>query len=126
MSFVLKQKQTYVWPVALLLPGDGGHREKSTFDAEFKRLPQSRLSEIGKLVRAADLAVKNGEEPEQEVDAQMLAREMLAGWSGIVDDAGKDIPFSEAALNQLLDVPSVATQIVQAFYESYEDAKRKN
>jgi hypothetical protein len=60
------------------------------------------------------------------MDAQTLAKEMLIGWSGIVDDAGKEVPFSESALGQLLEIPSVATQIVRAFYESYEDAKRKN
>jgi hypothetical protein len=122
MAFVLKQKDSYTWPVPLLLPGDGGRREKNTFDAEFKRLPQSRLNEIGRVARA----VEKGEAPEDEMDAQTLAREMLIGWSGIVDDAGKDVPFSEAALAQLLEIPSVATQIVRAFYEGYEDAKRKN
>jgi hypothetical protein len=126
MAFVLKQKDSYTWPVPLLLPGDGGRREKSTFDAEFKRLPQSRLSEIGKAVRASELALKKGEEPENEIDAHALAREMLIGWSGITDDNGKEVPFSESALAQLLDMPSVAAQIVRAFYESYEDAKRKN
>lgn len=120
MAFVLKQKDTFEWPVALLLPGDGGRREKSTFDAEFKRLPQSRLNELAKQAKAAE----KGED--DEFNAQVIARELVVGWSGIVDDAGKEVPFSTGALEQLLDVPSVAGQIVKAFYESYEDAKRKN
>jgi hypothetical protein len=115
MSFVLKQKDSYVWPVNLLLPGDGGRREKSTFDAEFKRLPQSRLNELAKMAKAED----------DDLTPQDIAREILIGWSGIVDDAGKEVPFSTSALDQLLDVPSVAGQIVTAFYESYEDAKKQ-
>jgi hypothetical protein len=122
MAFVLKQKDSYTWPVPLLLPGDNGRREKSTFDAEYRRLPQSRLNEIGRIARA----VENGDAAEDELDAQTLAREILIGWTGVVDDNGKEVPFSEAALGQLLEIPSVATQIVRAFYESYEDAKRKN
>jgi hypothetical protein len=120
MSFVLKQKNTYSWPVPLLLPGDGGRREKSTFDAEFKRLPQSRLNELARQAKAAE----KGED--DEFNAQAIAREILIGWTGILDDGGKDVPFSEKALEQLLEVPTVAGQIVKAFYESYEDAKRKN
>jgi hypothetical protein len=122
MAFVLKQKDSYTWPVPLLLPGDNGRREKSTFDAEYRRLPQSRLNEIGRIARA----VEKGEAADDELDAQTLAREILIGWTGVVDDSGKEVPFSESALGQLLEIPSVATQIVRAFYESYEDAKRKN
>ena len=44
MVFVLKQSDTYTWPITLVdVPVDGGKREKHTFDGEFKRLPQSRL-----------------------------------------------------------------------------------
>jgi hypothetical protein len=122
MAFVLKQKDSYTWPVPLLLPGDGGRREKNTFEAEFKRLSQSRLKEIGRIARA----IEKGEADEDEMDVQTMAKEMLIGWSGVVDDAGEPVPFSVAALSQLLEIPSVAAQIVRAFYESYEDAKRKN
>jgi hypothetical protein len=122
MAFVLKQKDSYTWPVPLLLPGDGGRREKNTFEAEFKRLSQSRLKEIGRTARA----IEKGEADEDEMDVQTMAKEMLIGWSGVVDDAGEPVPFSVAALSQLLEIPSVAAQIVRAFYESYEDAKRKN
>ena len=122
MAFVLKQKNSFPWPVSLLLPGDGGRRELSTFKAEFKVLSQSRLNEIGRIARA----VEKGEAPEDEISAQDLAQEMLIGWSDVKDDDGKDVPFSEFALAQLLEIPTAAAQIVRTYYESYEDAKRKN
>lgn len=106
-----------------MLPVDGGRREKHTFDGEFRRLPQSRINEIIRLARAMERGrVEEGE----ELQDQDAAREVLAGWSGVVDDDGKEIKFGDAALTQLLEIPTVAAQIVRAWFDSIEVAKRKN
>lgn len=123
MSFVLKQSASYTWPITLILPVDGGRREKHTFDGEFKRLPQTRINEIVRLAREMERGRLNEDEALEDQDA---AREVLAGWSGVVDDDGKEIPFSDSNLSQLLEIPTVAGQIVRAWFESLEVAKRKN
>lgn len=123
MSFVLKQSASYTWPITLILPVDGGRREKHTFDGEFKRLPQSRINEIVRLAREMERGRLNEDESLEDQDA---AREVLVGWSGVVDDDGKEIPFSDGTLGQLLEIPTVAGQIVRAWFESLEVAKRKN
>lgn len=122
MAFVLKQSASYKWPVPLLIPTDGGHREKHTFDAEFKRLPQSRINEIIKLARALEL----GRGDDESLDDKSAAREIMAGWAGITDDSGKEIPFSESALDQLLEIPTVAGQIIRAWFNSMDVAKKGN
>ena len=122
MSFVLKQSASYTWPVPLLIPVDGGRREKHSFDAEFKRLPQSRINEIIKLARALEL----GRADEESLDDKTAAKEILIGWAGITDDSGKDVPFSEAALDQLLEIPTIAGQIIRAWFNSMEVAKKGN
>ena len=123
MAFVLKQSATYTWPITLIIPMDGGRRDKHTFDGEFRRLPQSRINEIIKLTRAAERGRLNDDEELLDQDA---AKEILAGWSGVVDDDAKEIPYSENALAQLLDIPTVACQIVRAWFDSLDVAKRKN
>lgn len=123
MAFVLKQSPTYLWPIPLVLPVDGGRREKHTFDGEFRRLPQSRINEI---IRIARLQERGTVDQEDVIEDQEAAREILAGWSGVIDDEGKEVPFSDAALNQLLEIPTVAGQIVRTWFESLEVAKRKN
>ena len=123
MAFVLKQSASYTWPVPLLIPVDGGRREKHSFDAEFKRLPQTRIDEIIRLARAIDAG--KGELEDEQVMAKIPC-EILIGWSGISDDTGKEVPFSESALGQLLEIPTIAGQIVKAWFESMEVAKRKN
>lgn len=123
MSFVLKQSDSYSWPIPLVLPVDGGRREKYTFDGEFKRLPQTRINEIIRLARAME---RGRLEEGEELQDQDAAREVLVGWSGVVDDDGKEIKFSEASLSQLLEIPTVAAQVVRAWFDSIEVAKRKN
>ena len=123
MAFVLKQSATYTWPVTLILPVNGGRRVKHTFDAEFRRLPQTRINEL----RRMGQAMAKGPVPEdEELIDQDAAREVLAGWSGVVDDEGKEIPFSESKLNELLEIPTIANQIFKAWFDSIEVAKRKN
>lgn len=111
--FKLVQATTYSWPVSVELPVDGGRTEKASFDAEFKRLTQSRIEEIRGLIERDEI---------RDVD---LVREVLVGWSGVVDADGP-VPFSAQALNQLLDIPTVASSIVYALFQSLTGAKRKN
>ncbi len=123
MAFVLSQSDSYTWPVTLVIPVDGGRREKHSFDAEFKRLPQTRINEIIKQARA----MERGRFSEDEMlEDQTACAEILIGWSNVVDDKGEEIPFSVKALDQLLELPTIAGQIVRAWFESLEVAKRKN
>jgi hypothetical protein len=114
MAFVLKQSDTYSWPVAFDIPVDGGRHQRVTFDGVFKRVSQSRMREIGQMIQEDQLT---------EAD---LVSEILVGWSGITDDDGKDLPFSQKALAQLLDVPMLAAAIATTYLESHQGAKRKN
>lgn len=123
MAFVLKQSATYTWPVTLVLPVDGGRREKYTFDVEFRRLPQTRINEMRRIAQQQDRGQLS--EDEELID-QNAAREIIAGWSNVVDDKDEEIPFSDSALNQLVEIPTIAGQIVRAWFESLEVAKRKN
>jgi hypothetical protein len=123
MAFVLSKSATYTWPVRISLATDGGSKTVETLDVEFRRLSQSRINEIVREARAAERG--RGDDDEQLED-QDAAREIIAGWAGVTDDAGKPVAFSEAALGQLLEIPTVAGQIVKAWFESLKEGKRKN
>jgi hypothetical protein len=126
VAFVLNQSQSYSWPVSIQLPADGGKREKSSFDALFKRLPQSRINEIQQLVQQRIKAAERGEELDNGVTDQSIAAEILVGWSGILDADGDDVPYSEAIKAQLLDVPMMAGALIEAYFTSLVELKRKN
>jgi hypothetical protein len=109
--FKIKQSDSYVWPVTVEIPISGGTFQKSTFQAEFKRIAQSRFREM----LASETADRD------------VCREVLIGWKEVIGEDGKDEPFSESARDNLLEVPLVAGAITQAFIESFTGgAKRKN
>lgn len=113
MAFVLKQSDSYVWPVKVELPGDGGKFETSTFDVEFKRLSQTRINDI----------VAQGQS--EALTDRQCCEELVIGWRGVSDGAA-DIPFSQKALGDLLDIAAVEKAILAAWAESLAGAKRKN
>lgn len=126
MAFVLKQSASYTWPVSFKLPADGGKFEKQSFDAEFKRLPQGRINEIQAEVQARIKAAERNEAIEDGITDQSIAREILIGWSGIVDDEGDEVAYSTAARDQLLEVPTVAAAVILAYFDSLTGNKSKN
>lgn len=119
MAFVLKQSDTYSWPVTFDIPVDGGRHERQTFDGEFKRLPQSKVAPlVAELQRFDDVG-----DIERLTE---LAAEVLVGWAGVNDDNGKEIPFSQKALEQALEVPLLSVAILKSYMDSIKGAKRKN
>lgn len=108
--FTIAKVATYSWPIEVQTPTDGGQFEKSTFDVVFKRISTSKLKTlIG----------------DEKTDSD-FAREVVFGWKGVRDEAGNEIPFSESALESLLEIPSIPGTIVVAYLQSVQGAKRKN
>lgn len=114
MAFKLSQSPTYSWPVSILIPTDG-HREKFTFTGKFNRLKQSRIAQLVAMSKSED-------DPISDVE---LLGEILGGWDDVVGDDGKAVPFSTVALKQMAELPTVASQIATAYFESLTDAKKK-
>ena len=126
MAFVLKQSDSYTWPVSIKLPANGGKRERQTFDAEFKRLPQSRINEIQEQANKRMKALERGDDGGDGISDVTVADEILVGWDGIVDGDGEPVPFSKGSKAQLLDVPMLAGALISAYFESLTEQKRKN
>lgn len=114
MPFKLSKSGSYKWPVSCELPIDGGEYESQVFEVTFKRKTQSWITDISRQM------------DDDKVSTVEVARELVTDWSGITDDAGKDVAFSAAAFDQLLDVPTVAISIVSAFFRSVMGVKEKN
>ena len=126
MAFVLKQSDTYSWPVSFDVPADGGRFVKQTFDAEFKRPTQARIVEIQEAVMKRLRAIQNDQDTDGLITDLEIADEILVGWSGIDDGEGAEVPYSQKAKEQVLNVPAVSASVVEAFFDSLKGAKRKN
>lgn len=112
--FKISQSPSYYWTVHFSFPSEKGGFEKANFDCLFKRLTQTRINEIISMAGSGEIT-----------DAK-IAQEIVQGWRGITDSNGEEVPFSQSALDQLLDVPMMATSISSSFIESLSDARRKN
>lgn len=113
MAFVLKQSDTYSWPVSFEIPVDGRH-ESQSFKGIFKRMSQKWIRDVLKKIE------------EEKISDYDVAKEVLAGWEDVRDESDKDIAFTAKALDQLLEIPTVSGAIVVSFFESITGAKEKN
>lgn len=103
--FTLANEYRFAWPVSVSVPGAA---EPQQFEACFRALPQSRIE-----ARAGD--------------APALLREALVGWSGVRDEAMREVPFTEAARDALLDLPFVLVALANAYADAMSGAAlRKN
>ena len=125
MSFVLKSSSSYTWPVTFYQPENGTRKEQS-FDAQFKQLPQTRINEIQVLVQKRVKAIQEGEEDTSGITDQSIANEVLVGWEGIEDGEGVPVPFSNKTKKQILDIPMLASAIIESYFDSLVVAKAKN
>ena len=126
MGFILEQTPSFSWPITILETQDGGRYRTHTFEAVFKRLPQSRMDEIAlDYQRIKSYAAHN--EVIDELPTRAIASEILIGWTGIFEsDNTTQIPYSDKSKAQLLEISTVADVLVTTYIESAEKAKAKN
>lgn len=105
---------SYLWPVTVGLPMDGGTVERVAFDVQFRRLTVEERKRFNERIVA------------EKMSDDAVARELVVGWSGVQDESDDDIPFSVTLLNRLLNVEGVATAICRAYGESHDKAAEKN
>lgn len=136
MGFPIDLSPTYFWPVPIKVPMGGetcGRHRAYAFEAEFKRISQSRRDEIARQVVIGQRLL-NGDLVDETRLAQMItskeiADELLVGWRKITDKEGEgaqELPYSESTKAQLLDMEYLADALVQAWYDSMPGAKVKN
>mgnify|MGYP003407902525 CR=1 FL=1 len=113
MAFTLDQTDSYSWPVELEVAGDGGKFERHSFDIRFRRLTQSRIDALAEAGRTGDQTDRD------------TCKELITGWNGI-DQGGDSLPFSQGALDRLLDIAGAPQAIILAWAESLQGARRKN
>ncbi len=112
--FTLGSSENFEWPVRVSLPVSGGKHQEVSFKAAFKRLPQSRCKELLLLGRTGEISDND------------VVKEVLTGWSDVVDNDSRELPFNPANLDRLLEVPTAGACIVAAYFEAVGGGKRKN
>lgn len=125
MAFVLQQSPTFTWPIVIREVTDGGRIRTHQFDAEFLRLPASKMEEVQLVYQRLKCAAARDEEL-PPLPTRQLASDILVGWRGITEQDGTEIPYSENAKSKLLEVALVADVLVATYWEAHEKARSKN
>jgi len=108
VAFVLKKTASYKWEVKVEVPVDGNQFETQAFEAVFKKISRSAFNNL----------VDKGDDA--------LVGEILLGWEGVTDEAGKPVSFTEKNKEQLCDDPYVLRALIQAYADSVTGAPAKN
>jgi hypothetical protein len=108
MAFKLAQSETYQQKIEVQLVGETGKVEKHDFKVTFKRCTNEQLD---------DLRKKTGKEVLQEV---------VSSWSGVTDDEGAAVPFSDENFEAMLQIPAASFALVKGFWDSIVVAREKN
>ena len=108
MAFVLEKTASYKWEVKVEVPVDGNQFETQAFEAVFKKISRSAFNNL----------VDKGDDA--------LVGEILLGWEGVTDEAGKPVAFTEKNKEQLCDDPYVLRALIQAYADSVTGAPAKN
>ena len=114
--FKFMQSPAYWWPVVLAVPADDDPGKKLTvkFDAQFRR--ETEQEQKARVEKARS---------EGQSDAAFI-RPLVAGLRKLPGIDGTDVPFSPAALDELLDIPGAGSALSKAYFESNSEAATKN
>jgi hypothetical protein len=116
---------SYLWPVTVPVPVDGGEIETLEFKGRFKRFTQQESEAILKRAIRAQSTLMSGSEPKDSDTDLGIAPEVMIGWEDMPGDAGT-VPFTAEGLEQLLSYGGAARAITQAWNESLSGKKAKN
>jgi hypothetical protein len=108
MAFKIALSATYTVTVKGELPNDQGKVDKFNFVAEFKRCDLDQLDELRK------------------ISQREVLRDVLVGWSGLLDEDNQTVPYNSAAKDAVLAIPQAVFALIEAFWASVYKAKEKN
>ena len=125
MAFVLDTSSSYYWPVVFYIPVDDEEKQKIEFTAKYKRLPQKRINQIRKIANKMVLDMQNGIDNTDISDID-IADEIICGWKNVNDAEGNELKYNNKNKAQFLNFPMLATAVVETYFNSLVEEKRKN
>lgn len=124
--FVIKQSDSYAWPLVFKIPVDDGGYAEQSFTGEFRRLDTAAAEKLSVEIQSYMRAAEVGFFPDDMRRPAAMAADVLVGWKGVKDGAGEDVKFTPATMKQALAVHGCAIGVLNAWSESLSGGRRKN
>lgn len=116
-TFILKAPADFWWEVRLPIPTDTDYTY-ARLDVLYAALPQAEID------RMRGLGLAEGQKLPTEDE---IARRVVRGWRHLPDEHGNPVPFSQEALQLLLDWPAARMHLVATYMAAASGmAARKN
>ncbi len=106
MAFIRKATYSYWWEGVIREPDEEGAMVESSIRLKFKRIGQKEAQAFAG-------------------DAELL-KGIVVDWSGVQDTAGKEIPFSEKELDDMLNDQFIAISFAQIYFDALQKARTGN
>jgi hypothetical protein len=103
MAFKLVVSDTVLVPVSGKIPDAAGRYSPFNFTLTCRRIPAGELTAA---VQADDTTVPQ------------FVSSITSGWSGVLDDEGRELPYSAEGLAALLDIFGMAGLCFRAYFEA--------
>lgn len=110
MAISIQIDNTVRFPVKGKIFDAEGREREFHFDMDMERMDQDQF----------DKELAN-----DRITVRALVERLAKGWEGVKDPEGQDVPFSNAALKQLLRIPGLCNLVWVAYCE-YAGARAKN
>jgi hypothetical protein len=108
MAFKLAQSETYQREIEVQIVAESGKVDKHKLKITFKRCTNDELDELK-------------HKPNRDV-----MKEVVVGWSGVIDDDGAAVPFDEENFERFMQIPAASIAVIKGFWESHHIAREKN
>ncbi|MGI4856759.1 MAG: hypothetical protein ACRYHA_07510 [Janthinobacterium lividum] len=108
MAFTIAQSEHYSQKISVGLPDEKGRIARSEFKVTFVRCNNDRLDELRTMI------------------GRDVLKAVVIGWSDLVDDHDEPVPFSDANLDALMQIPQAADALIDGFWSSQRNVHLKN
>ena len=125
--FVVTQNPTFLAPVIVHLPGDGGKFKRVQFSVLFKALSKEDVDVLLKRIRRHSKAVAAGDTDSEPVKDREVLDEVLAGFGAdLVEEDRTPMVFNPANVERLCSIYPIEAAIVKSFFDNFVSGPAKN
>lgn len=137
MAFILAARPIAAYPIKARVYDQNGNPADVEFVAKYHRHLPAQVNDLQNGITNKILAARGSElikrpdgseVPEWTYGSDMeFIAEKLADWSDVQAPDGADVPFTDAALRQLVDdYPELVVPLFRGFFEAHSGVREKN
>jgi hypothetical protein len=124
--FVVTSKPTFVAPVAVNIPADGGKFTKVKFSVVFKALDKEEVDDLLNRIRQSAKAAREDADVLPLKDREVLDELLVGFGTDLVEEDRTPMEFNQANVDRLCRIYPLEAAMVKSFFDNYVNGPAKN